>query len=195
MTESALVQRCRVGDREAQRELYLRTSERIYRLLLRMTGNEDDAFDMAQETYIQAFQRIDQFQGKSSVATWLYRIAVTQALQFRRHQVNVRAKMKEIPVQECVSAEGDRLASRLDLDEALGRIDASDRAILLLRYQEDLSYRGIAEVLGCPAGTVGSRLNRARQRVRDILRKSYALGEERDCDEHPIQELRMSNGE
>ncbi len=188
MTESELVKRCRAGGREAQHELYVRTSDRIYRLLLRMTGNADDAFDLAQETYIRAFERIDQFQGKSSVATWLYRIAVTQALQFRRQQRIKRAKLKELPVQECVSDDGNRIAGRLDLDEALGRIDLPDRAILLLRYQEDLSYRAIAEVLGCPAGTVASRLSRARGKMRVLLQECEPRREEIALGEHPTKQ-------
>ncbi len=69
MTEQELVERCREGDREAQRELYDRTSGPVYRLLLKMTASPDDAFDLAQETYLKAFTRINQFDGRSSVAT------------------------------------------------------------------------------------------------------------------------------
>ena len=80
LTESELVDGCRKGEREAQRELYARTCERIYALLLRMTRHPEDAFDLAQDTYLRAFARIGQFDGRSSLATWLYSIAVTQAL-------------------------------------------------------------------------------------------------------------------
>ncbi|RME38752.1 MAG: sigma-70 family RNA polymerase sigma factor, partial [Planctomycetota bacterium] len=84
--ERDLIARCRQGDRNARRTLFERTSDRIYRLLLRMTGNADDAFDLAQETYLRAFTEIGKFDGRSNVATWLYRIAVNEALQCLRRR-------------------------------------------------------------------------------------------------------------
>ena len=88
MTERELVELCRRGDRQAQRALYDQTAEAIYRLALRMTRNADDAFDVAQDTYVRAFTRIEQFDGRSSLATWLHRIAVNEALQLLRRRKN-----------------------------------------------------------------------------------------------------------
>ncbi len=78
--ERQIVAGCKQGDREAQRQLYDLTSERIHRLMLRMTRSADDAFDLTQEAYMRAFTQIGQFDGRSSLGTWLYRIAVNQAL-------------------------------------------------------------------------------------------------------------------
>lgn len=180
MDEDTLVRQCREGDREAQRALYERTSERIYRLLLRMTGDPDDAFDLAQEAYLKAFARIDQFDGRSSIATWLYRIAVNEALQFLRRANRTRVKTQEIAAERHATPNGDQSMVRLDMQSALSTLPPNDRAMLLLRYQDGLDYRAIAEVMDCAAGTVASRLNRARHGLRDILRKSYGLTEEDD---------------
>lgn len=173
VNDRILVQQCLAGDGEAQRQLYERTSVRIYRLLLRMTGNADDASDLAQETYVKGLQRLDQFDGRSAVASWFYRIAVNEALQFRRRQGVGTVKLQEIAPTRPTEAERPRTDLRVDLEDALAELPADDRALLLLRYQEELDYRGIAEVLECAEGTVASRLNRARDRLREILRKSY----------------------
>lgn len=184
LTESELVARCRQGDREAQRELYNQTSERIYRLLLRMTGNQDTTFDLAQDTYLRAFARIDQFDGRSAFGTWLYRIAVTEALQFLRREKRLRESLKGDAAKTPVDSSSDQTAERLDVTEALATLEPGDRAILLLRYQEGQSYRAIAWTLECEEGTVASRLNRARNRLRGILGKGYAPEEEGEVAEH-----------
>ena len=184
MTEHDLVEQCREGDRKAQRELYDRTSERVYRLLLKMTANPDDAFELAQETYLKAFTRIGQFDGRSSVATWLYRVAVNEALQFLRHAGQTRVKLQEITPPNLADSGIKRSIVWLDVDNAVATLPPNDRAMLLLRYQEGLDYRAIAEVVGCAAGTVASRLNRARERMREILRKSYGPVEEGYHGEH-----------
>lgn len=184
MTERELLQRCRKGDRQAQHELYARTSERIYRLLLRMTRSPDDAFDLTQETYVRAFGRIGQFDGQASLATWLYRIAINEALQFLRRARSARAKLRAIAPGSRAESDVPGSDTRLDVSEALAALSADERAIVLLRYQEGLDYQAIGEVLGCPGGTVASRLNRARQRLRELLKESYATAEERQPPAH-----------
>lgn len=186
VNEKALVEGCRRGDREAQRNLFEQTSDRVYRLLLRMTGNQDDAFDLAQETYVKGLSQIEKFDGRSSIGTWLHRIAVNEALQFLRRRKILRLKLQEaVPSQDDGVYEAETMTVRLDIRAALAEVEPSDRAILLLRYQDALDYRAIAEVVGCAEGTVASRLSRARDRLRDILRKSYDLREETDAGVHP----------
>ncbi len=181
-----MVEGCRRGNRKAQRDLFELTSERIFRLLHRMTGSRDDAYDLSQVTYLKGFTQIEKFDGRSSVATWLYRIAVNEALQFLRRAGTIRLNMdrcaKEVD-------EGDRshdaIIVQLDVQAALEGVEPADRAILLLRYQDGLDYRTIAEVVECPEGTVASRLSRARDRLREILQKSYDIREESDAGVHP----------
>ena len=173
MNERSLVKRCQAGDRQAQHQLYENTCVRIYRLLLRMTGNAEDAADLTQETYVKGLQRLDQFDGRSAITSWFYRIAVNEALQFRRRHGIGTTKQKEVAPIQPAESELPETDLRLDLEGALAELPADDRALLLLRYQEELDYSGIAEVLECAEGTVASRLSRARERLRDLLRKSY----------------------
>jgi RNA polymerase sigma-70 factor (ECF subfamily) len=168
-----LIERCQNGERDAQRVLFERTSERIYRLLLRMTGNADDASDLTQDTYLKGFQRLGQFDGRSAISSWFYRIAVNEALQFRRRRNLGAQKLKELAMDQPRETCDPVGELSLDIDDALAELSAEDRAILLLKYQEEFDYRGIAEVMACAEGTVASRLNRARERLRNMLRKSY----------------------
>lgn len=193
MTEHDLLERCREGNRDAQRELYDRTSESVYRLLLKMTASPDDAFDLAQETYIKAFTRIGRFDGRSSVATWLYRVAFNEALQFLRRAGKTRMKLQEVVPDDDMESDIEQSTVRLDVNDALALLPARDRAMLALRYHEGLDYRAIAEVVGCAAGTVASRLYRARQGLREILQKSYAPGEEGAHDKHPNGDGKVSD--
>ncbi len=193
MTEHDLVERCREGNREAQRELYDRTSGRVYRLLLKMTANPDDAFDLAQETYLKAFTRIGQFDGRSSVATWLYRVAVNEALQFLRRAGQTRLKLQEIVPDDRTESDMEQSSVRFDVYDARALLPPRDQAMVAVGYQEGLDYRAIADVVGCAAGTVASRLSRARQGLREILRKSYVPGEEGDHGKHPNGDGKVSS--
>ena len=168
-----LIDRCRAGERDAQRELYEHTSTPIYRLLLRMTGDPDYAADLTQETYVKGLRGLDRFDGRSEIATWFYSIAVNQALQFRRRKSTLALKMEKLAPTQPTEEQDPGTDVRLDVQAAMAELALEDRAILLLRYHEELDYRGIAEVLECAEGTVASRLNRARERLREILRKSY----------------------
>lgn len=185
INERELVARCRNGDREAQRLVYADTCERIYRLLLRMTRNADDAFDLSQDTYVRAFERMDRFDGRSSLATWLYRIAVNEALQFLRRSKSTRAHLQAATVASHAADNGEQIVARLDVNAALDTADPEDRAILLLRYQQGLDYRAISGVLECAEGTVASRLNRARGRLAQLLGGEYASSEEPKVAVHP----------
>ncbi len=184
MNEVELVRACRAGDREAQHELFERTSPRIYRLLLRMTGSEESAFDLAQATYLRAFQRIHQFDERASVSTWLHRIAVNEALQFFRKSRRSRAEFRVVPEHVPEESTASETDVRIDIRQALDELKPTDRAILLLRYQEGLDYGEIARAMHCRAGTVASRLNRARARLREILGDSYDLREEAGATGH-----------
>lgn len=171
MTEAEIVERCRRLDREAQHELYARTSDRIYRLLLRMTGSAEDAADLTQDTYLRVFDRIDQFKGSSSIATWIYRVAVNEAQQhFRRRGRHEQVLREQVPPAESATdPEQARAANRMDVHRALQRLPDEDRILLSLRYFEGMDYAQMAEVLEKPAGTIASGLNRARRALQEAL--------------------------
>ncbi len=163
-----LVERCREGDPSAQRQLYEVCLPRIYRLAVQLVGAQDAA-DVTQTVFLQAFRRLDQFQGASKFETWLYRLAVNESLQFLRR----RQRRRWLPLASEPEADRDRSRSALEarelLDMALSEIDPELRAIFLLREWEQMSYEEIAESLDIPAGTVGSRLNRARKQLQSVL--------------------------
>lgn len=146
--------------------LYARTCDRVYRVLLRILRNPDDAFDVAQDAYLRAFGAIDRFDGTSSVDTWLYRIAVNEALQLLRRRKQHGRLLRERPEGRTQSEDDD---VRLDVEEAVAKLPKDERALVVLRYFEGLTYAEMAEVLDRPAGTIASGLNRARAMLREYL--------------------------
>ena len=160
------------GDRSAMRQIYDATSDRVFRLMVRMVG-EQDADDLMQQTFVRAFAKIGQFSGDSMFETWLYRLATNEALQHLRREKLRRTR--ELAVEPTI-----RQADHLEQDEraamlrnALDQIDPELRAIFTLKEESGLSYQEIAATLGIPEGTVGSRLNRARRELRKLLEGSW----------------------
>ena len=184
--EHELVARCRRGDREARRALYEQTSQRVFRLLVRMTRSRETAEELAQETYLKAFTAIASFDGRSAVQTWLHRIAVNEALQWLRRARPMTANSETAAGQPDPRNNGHESATRLDIESAMAELDPVDRAMLLLRYQEGLDYRAIAEITDVAMGTVASRLNRARARLRQLLRDFAPGAEESASQAHQI---------
>lgn len=169
MDEAALIEGCRHGDREAQRRFYEQYVRQVYRLTLRISGSPQDAFDLTQETFVRAFQRFATFDGRAGVGTWLYRIATNEAFQLFRRRRTEQRHMRELAGLKRDATEPGGGSNRLEMEDALARLSDPERTILILKYQEGLSYEQIAEALECPPGTVASRLNRARAQLRKIL--------------------------
>lgn len=169
MTPEDLVEACRRGDPSAQRALYELTSQRVYRLLLRMTRNPQDAFDLAQEVYIKAFTRLEQFDAAASITTWIYRIAVNEALQFLRADQRRQRRIQAQTPRESPSRPTETIDARLDVEAGLARLPEFERALLVLRYLEGMDYAEMARVLDRPAGTIASGLNRARRMLREAM--------------------------
>lgn len=166
--DAVLLTACRSGDRAARQQLYELSHYRVFRLMIRMVGMQDAA-DVTQQVFLQVFRKIDQFAGNSKFETWLYRLAVNEALQHLRkgrrwdfRHLNVE------PVSHHIS-EDSRAEHQEILEHALSRVDPELRSIFLLREVEGLSYREISEAIDIPEGTVGSRLNRARRELQQHL--------------------------
>ena len=166
-SERELVAACRRGEREAFRALFETYKDRVYSIALRFAGEPSLAMDIAQDTFVKLFSSIRDFRGDSGLETWIYRLVVNSCLDHRRKTWRL------IPLGEEMSASlrasGDSLREVL-AEEVNGRVrSAVDklppdlRIAVVLRYTEGLSYEQIAEVLGCAAGTVASRLNRAHK--------------------------------
>ena len=165
-----LVEACLAGDRCAMQQLYEQCSDHVYGLMVRMVGRQD-ADDLTQHVFLTMFRKLDQFNGQSKLETWLYRLATNEALQHLRR--NKRRSTAPL-VAEPETSDPDRIGASEEaelLETAMSRLEPELRAVVLLKEQWGLSYQEIAESVGIPEGTVGSRLNRARKELRQELEK------------------------
>ncbi len=168
--EQSLVAACRAGDPAGQRELYDRHCQQVYRLMHRMVGHEH-ADDLTQQVFLRVIESIAKFHGRSTLSTWLYRLATNEALQFLRRRARRTAQPLIADPPDHRTPSDLRLDARELLERALANLEPDLRATFLLREVEQLSYYDIAVVLDIAEGTVASRLNRARQ----LLRASISL--------------------
>jgi len=174
-----LVERARKGDRRAFGVLVERYQRRVVGVVLAVVRNPEDAVELAQETFIRAYQNLSKFEERASFSTWLYRIAVNLAIDWRRREsrhVTLRGEEADAELERIPSVVGDAFkeTARGEIAErirgALDELTAEQRTVILLREVEGLSYDEIAEVLNCPRGTVMSRLFYARSRMRELLK-------------------------
>jgi RNA polymerase sigma-70 factor (ECF subfamily) len=155
---------------------------RVYTLSVRLTGHTADGRDLAQETFIQAYRHFSEFREDSGASTWLHRICLNTWKNRVRYEkrrdfwrrlstdTSESAHTRELPSSERVLGSSlERSYYQSLVQSALKRLDAEDRAILVLRDMEDRSYEEIAEILDIPLDTVKSRLARGRDRLRQQL--------------------------
>lgn len=163
-----LVKACQAGDSNAQRQLFDACHQQILRLVMRMVGRQD-ASDLVQQTFLQMYRTIHQFSGRSRFDTWLYRLAVNECLQFLRRAKRAQFETLVHELADGSASQSLRTEDHELLEVALDRIDDELRCIFVLREIEGLKYCEIAEVMGIVEGTVASRLNRAREQLRQHL--------------------------
>lgn len=163
-----VVKACQAGDPVAQRRLYEVSHQNVYRLMVRMVGVQDAA-DVTQQVFLQAFRKISQFSGRSQFGTWIYRVAVNEALQHLRRSKRSKVQILEQEPMDRSPASHESFDDKDLLEQALGQLDPDLRSAFLLREVEGLSYNEIAHALKIPEGTVGSRLNRARRELKQQL--------------------------
>ena len=141
--------------------------------------DQEDALELAQESFVRAFENIRKFESRSSFSTWLYRITANIAIDFRRRErrhPTMRGEEAETEIDRLPSNLGDsfketqRSETAQRIKDALGQLTPEHRAAILLREVEGLSYDEISDVLQCPRGTVMSRLHYARNHLREILK-------------------------
>lgn len=179
--DQALVERCRSGDLAAFEPLVEKYRERVWRLAYHYLRDREEAWDVAQEAFIRAWQALPTFRGQSAFYTWLFRIVVNIATD-RARQRSARGRAfgtEPVPEEDWErvlidSARGPeeaaaRTEERERIRRALDALPEHHRAIIMLSDLEGLSYREIADVLGIPMGTVMSRLHNARKRLRRVL--------------------------
>lgn len=163
-------------------ELIFRHRDKIYARAFSMMRNEDEALDLSQEAWIKAWQRLKQFQGDSSFATWMTRIVINLCLDQIRRQKRKRAESiekldeelggveRQMPVVTANPTAGmERTELRKRIDEAMQKLSDAHRTVLILHEFEELEYKAIAKVMGCSIGTVMSRLFYARRKLASLL--------------------------
>jgi RNA polymerase sigma-70 factor (ECF subfamily) len=183
LDDHRLVEACRAGQTEAFGVLVQRYQERLYQVLVHLSGSAEDARDVLQDTFLRAYEKLDQFHGNSSFYTWVYRIGVNLALSGHR-----RRRAKPLP-RRIGEHGGDRVDQAADesadadptypleraereqiVEAALNQLGPEHRAVVILKDFDGRRYEEIGLILNVPIGTVRSRLHRARCELRERLR-------------------------
>ena len=177
-SDMEIVRQVQAGDVAAFDRLILKYRERVYGIIYNLTSNREDAADLAQESFIKAFQSIHRFGGQSSFFTWLYRIAVNSTLShLRKSRLRAFFSLERVDAEEPVSREiiaalTDKTGADRDtyvrelqekLNDAMHKLSIKHRTVVTLFEIDGLSHQEIAEVMNCSVGTVRSRLHYAKQ--------------------------------
>jgi len=188
-SEQLLLERSKAGDVSAFEMLIEAYQKKIFNLAYRIVGNYDDAGDLAQEALIRIFRSIAGFKEQSSFSTWVYRITTNVCLDDIRKKKN----KKVISLDEEIHVEDgemkrqimsddplpDEVAEKEEMrrlvNDAINTLPEEQRLVISLRDIQGLTYDEIADVLDCPSGTVKSRINRARQALKNVLLKKREL--------------------
>jgi RNA polymerase sigma-70 factor (ECF subfamily) len=181
LTDLAFVTKARAGDADAYRVLVERHSRSLFRLAFRMTGNEQDAEDVVQESFLRAYRQLAKFDERASFGTWLYRIAVNASLDLVRSRKRRNEQLAPVdpemddPVLSLPShvPAPDRMAMsgqvRDRVSEAMNELSASERTAFVLRHFEGMCIEDVSRVLGCQPGAAKHSVFRAVQKLRRAL--------------------------
>jgi RNA polymerase sigma-70 factor, ECF subfamily len=178
--DNRLIADCRDGNTAAFGELVSRYQDRLFNSVLRLSDNAEDARDVVQEAFLHAYQSLHSFKGDALFFTWLYRIAVNTAISMKRKK---RVVLRIQPVGDESNAidphdpsETNRPGHAIEMaeeerrvHEALAKLSAEHRSVLVMKDMDGMKYEEMAEILGVPVGTIRSRLHRARLEMRGIL--------------------------
>ncbi len=183
VAEMDLVRRAQTGDLAAYDDLVKRYQERIYATVYHMTSNHEDANDLAQDSFIKAFQALKSFKGGSSFYTWLYRIAVNKTINFLKQRKNrIHMSLNDLDFNTennpdlvaLISEKTPRRDAGLKelqekLNAAMLKLSEPHRIVVVLHDVQGMSHEEVAEVMDCNIGTVRSRLFYARQQLQSLL--------------------------
>src|ERR1700746_350317 len=192
VSELDLVRRCQAGDTEAFDELVTRYRARVFSMIYNMVHNEQDAWDLAQDSFLKAWRSIGRFRSQSSFYTWIYRIVMNVTIDWlRKKQVKgggsefdgaiqlteIDPASKTVPRTEALPHETmERDEIRARIEKAIAQLSPEQRAVILMKEIDEMQYHEIAEALGCSIGTVMSRLFYARKKLQSLLRDVYENG-------------------
>jgi RNA polymerase sigma-70 factor (ECF subfamily) len=183
ITEQRIIQRAKSGDRDAFAELVDLYKDKVYHVSYRMLGNRQEAEDVAQETFLRVYANLDNYDPQYKFSTWIYRIASNLSIDI------IRKRKKNLSLDaEITGADGmdwhDRLADaskgpeeevltdelQEEVQGAIMGLNPKYRAVMLLRYLEDLSLQEISEIVQLPISTIKTRIHRGREALRKKLR-------------------------
>jgi RNA polymerase sigma-70 factor, ECF subfamily len=180
--DTPFVKAAKNGDMAAFEELVARHRDKVYARAFSMVRNEEEALDLSQDAWVKAWQRIVQFQGESSFATWMTRIVINLCLDHLRKMKRVRTESIDVMEEESGGVERhleveavnptagmERGEVRKRIDEALAKLSHEHRTVLVLHEFEELEYKEIAKRMGCSIGTIMSRLFYARRRMASLM--------------------------
>ena len=171
--EQELIRRAQRGDGEAFRQLVEAYQTQVYRLALRMCG-ESAADDVTQEAFLAAWRALPDFRGDCRFSTWLYRLTTNAGIDWlrreKRHRSTDDVTELELPDDAPSPQEqAEQSETQSAVRRALSRLSEEHRQVLLLRYMQELDYGEIAAALDVSEGTVKSRINRAKSKLRELL--------------------------
>lgn len=187
--DAVLVRQCQDGDSAAMQRIIVKYQDRVFNVILKICSNRDDAAELTQETFVKFIENINTFRMQSAFYTWLFRIAVNLSLNFCRRRFKVTMHSLDTPVGTEAESARQQLCNFLTNEKevdpgiaaqnrevgeiivrALGRLEDKQRAVVVLRDIEGMTYSEIAESLELEIGTVKSRISRGRKSLREILK-------------------------
>lgn len=174
-TTLGLIAACQQGDAGALRQVFETYQDRVYRLCRHMAGNPQDAEDLTQESFVQAFGAIQSFRGDSAFGTWLFRIAANCCLgALRKRRAAFVSLDADMPLPGGSSPEDQLMRKELArrVEAAIAALPENQRLLFVLGTQLEMPYQQIGQIAGCSEEAVKMRLHRARKQVREAL-KNY----------------------
>jgi RNA polymerase sigma-70 factor (ECF subfamily) len=176
--EIQLISRCQQGDQEALKEIFDKYHKKVYRIAYGVVRHREEALDIVQEVFVKLFRSIKNFKGRSRFYTYLYRMVMNTAIDHSRKMgkqfVSSLDEEGSFEPSEEIEKGPERTLLHKELEEkvnwAMEKLPAEQRAALLFREVEGLSYQEMADAMGCSIGTVMSRLHYGRKRMQELLK-------------------------
>ena len=181
--ETEMISRCQQGDQEALKEIFDKYHKKVYRIAYGVVRQREEALDIVQEVFIKLFHSIKNFKGRSHFYTYLYRMVMNTAIDHARKTgkqiISSLDQEGSFQPSDDLEKGPERILLQKELEErvklAMDKLPAEQRAALIFRDVEGLSYQEMAETMGCSIGTVMSRLHYGRKRMQELLKDYVEL--------------------